>query len=79
MVKKCTLFFLLIIINTFAFYSCKTATYPIDTELTTNSKASEKKPYLILISLDGFRWDYVERFNPPHLNDFIKNGVNAES
>ncbi len=34
---------------------------------------------MILISLDGFRWDYVERFNPPHLNNFIENGVKAES
>ena len=32
-----------------------------------------------MISLDGFRWDYVERFNPPHLSGFIKNGVKAES
>jgi len=32
-----------------------------------------------LISLDGFRWDYVERFNPPHLSGFIENGVKAES
>ena len=39
----------------------------------------EKKPYLLLISLDGFRWDYVEKFNPPHLSDFIKNGVKAKS
>lgn len=32
-----------------------------------------------MISLDGFRWDYVERFNPPHLSGFIENGVKAES
>ncbi len=46
---------------------------------TVNSKAALKKPYVILISLDGFRWDYVERFAPPHLSTFIKNGVGAES
>ncbi len=32
-----------------------------------------------MISLDGFRWDYVERFNPPHLSGLINNGVKAES
>ncbi|MCF6319425.1 MAG: ectonucleotide pyrophosphatase/phosphodiesterase [Proteobacteria bacterium] len=37
------------------------------------------EPYLILISLDGFRWDYVDRFKPPHLSQFIKNGVKAQS
>jgi predicted AlkP superfamily pyrophosphatase or phosphodiesterase len=45
----------------------------------SNSKESMEKPYLILISLDGFRWDYVERFKPPHLSDFINNGAKAES
>ncbi|WP_235016247.1 ectonucleotide pyrophosphatase/phosphodiesterase [Aquimarina sp. AU474] len=38
-----------------------------------------KKPYVILISLDGFRWDYVDRFNPPNLSAFIKTGVKSES
>ncbi|MEO1437158.1 MAG: ectonucleotide pyrophosphatase/phosphodiesterase [Bacteroidota bacterium] len=38
-----------------------------------------EKPYLILISLDGFRWDYVERFHPPHLSQFIAEGVQAKS
>ena len=37
------------------------------------------KPYLILISLDGFRWDYVKRFQPPHLSKFVEEGVQAES
>lgn len=46
---------------------------------TVNSKASLKKPYVLLISLDGFRWDYVEKYKPQHLSNFIKNGVSAES
>ncbi len=37
------------------------------------------KPYLMLISLDGFRWDYVEQFQPPNLSRFIAEGVRAES
>ncbi|CDF80385.1 phosphodiesterase I, partial [Formosa agariphila KMM 3901] len=36
-------------------------------------------PYVILISLDGFRWDYVNTYKPPALTDFIKNGTQAES
>ena len=57
--------------------SCKSKLY--NSTVTINSKTSLEKPYLILISLDGFRWDYVDRFNPPHLSNFIKNGVKAES
>lgn len=37
------------------------------------------KPYVILISLDGFRYDYIEKFAPPALSDFVKTGVAAES
>ena len=72
-----SLIFLIVIITTI---SCNRKTYTIvDSAVTTNSKVSEKKPYLILISLDGFRWDYVEKYKPPHLIKFIKNGINSES
>ena len=48
------------------------------TTITKNSKKAQEKPYVILISLDGFRWDYVQRFKPPHLTNFIKEGTQAE-
>ncbi|MFK7935496.1 MAG: ectonucleotide pyrophosphatase/phosphodiesterase [Saprospiraceae bacterium] len=48
-------------------------------EVETNSVEAQTKPYVILISLDGFRWDYVERFAPPNLKRFIENGAQAES
>lgn len=38
-----------------------------------------KEPIVILISLDGFRYDYVERFRPDNLSRFIAEGVAAES
>lgn len=34
---------------------------------------------MILISLDGFRYDYVTRFKPENLTRFIENGVEAAS
>ena len=70
---------LIIIIASLSFFSCNKKTSLGSSTVTINSKSSLKKPYLILISLDGFRWDYVERFNPPYLSNFIKNGVKAES
>ena len=40
---------------------------------------TQSQPYIILISFDGFRWDYVDRGITPNF-DFIKeNGVSASS
>ena len=36
------------------------------------------KPTVILISLDGFRYDYLEKFSPPVLNKLAKEGVRAK-
>nr|WP_236017336.1 ectonucleotide pyrophosphatase/phosphodiesterase [Roseivirga sp. E12] len=36
-------------------------------------------PYVILISLDGFRHDYVEKFDAPNLKRLISQGVSAEA
>ncbi|RZS98682.1 putative AlkP superfamily pyrophosphatase or phosphodiesterase [Cecembia calidifontis] len=47
--------------------------------LTFTSKAQEKEQYVILISLDGYRYDYTERFQPENLNRFIKGGTAAEA
>src|SRR5476649_2325333 len=33
---------------------------------------------LILVSLDGFRWDYLQKFNPTNLNRLAAAGVRAE-
>jgi len=33
---------------------------------------------VILISLDGFRYDYIEKFRPPNLLKLIETGVRAE-
>ncbi|MEO7673836.1 MAG: ectonucleotide pyrophosphatase/phosphodiesterase, partial [Pyrinomonadaceae bacterium] len=36
------------------------------------------KPTVILISLDGFRYDYLDKFAPPTLNRLAKEGVRAK-
>ncbi|WP_396596122.1 ectonucleotide pyrophosphatase/phosphodiesterase [Dokdonia sp. R86516] len=46
---------------------------------TVNTAESLKKPYVILISLDGFRHDYVNTYNPPYLSSFIEEGSQAAS
>ncbi|HPP39321.1 MAG TPA: ectonucleotide pyrophosphatase/phosphodiesterase [Candidatus Kapabacteria bacterium] len=42
-------------------------------------KASEPQPYVLLISLDGFRWDYAERGITPNLDKIKQEGVSALS
>ncbi|KUO60898.1 phosphodiesterase [bacterium BRH_c32] len=37
------------------------------------------KPYLILVSFDAFRWDYMERGLTPNLDKFASEGVNSLS
>lgn len=36
-------------------------------------------PYVVLVSFDGFRHDYVKNFNPPNFKEFIAKGASAES
>jgi predicted AlkP superfamily pyrophosphatase or phosphodiesterase len=45
----------------------------------TNSTVQEDKPYVILISADGFRYDYAEKYNAAHLLAFADAGVRASS
>ena len=37
------------------------------------------EPYVVMLSLDGFRWDYPQKANTPNLDRIAKNGVRAES
>ncbi|OFZ25028.1 MAG: hypothetical protein A2381_13220 [Bdellovibrionales bacterium RIFOXYB1_FULL_37_110] len=52
------------------------------TELQTGFKNDSSKidyPYVLIISFDGFRYDYIDRFNPPNLTAFYQTGVKAKS
>ena len=40
---------------------------------------AQGQPYVILISLDGFRWDYVNRGITPNFDSIKVNGVSAIS
>src|SRR5436305_935081 len=44
-----------------------------------NSVKQEHKPYVILISADGFRYDYAEEYKAGHLLAFANAGVKASS
>lgn len=38
---------------------------------------AEKKHYTVIVSLDGFRWDYPTLYDTPNLNDMATKGVSA--
>lgn len=44
-----------------------------------NSLQQQKKPYVILISADGFRWDYAKKYNAQNLLRLSSGGVSAAS
>lgn len=44
-----------------------------------NSSEAENKPYVILISVDGFRFDYPEKYHAAHLLELQKQGVRARA
>lgn len=80
MIKRKVILISIFILGIITLISCNKRILSSTHSITnTNSKTAQKKPYLILISLDGFRWDYVEKYNPPNLSSFIKNGVKAAS
>jgi predicted AlkP superfamily pyrophosphatase or phosphodiesterase len=45
-----------------------------------NFQASkDEKPYVVMLSMDGFRWDYPEIYNTPNLDKIAKKGVKLEA
>jgi len=43
-----------------------------------NAPAQRDKPYLVLVSIDGFRWDYPDRYTTPTLDRIAARGIRAE-
>ncbi|WP_283250755.1 alkaline phosphatase family protein [Chryseobacterium capnotolerans] len=44
-----------------------------------NSIENQSKPYVIMISTDGFRYDYAKKYNAENLLKLSENGVKAEA
>lgn len=43
-----------------------------------NAPYQQDKPYVVMISIDGFRWDYLDKFPAPAMNRLADAGVQAE-
>lgn len=44
-----------------------------------NSEIAKNSPYVLLVSIDGFRYDYSDKFSPPHIKEFFESGSVAKS
>lgn len=44
-----------------------------------NSTEAQSKPYVIMISTDGFRYDYARKYNAENLLKLANSGVKAEA
>ena len=64
------------------FWACKNSEIKSASEISperrVNALSQMQKPIVILISIDGFRYDYLEKFRPPTLLSWAKNGVRAD-
>lgn len=67
--------FVLSIVNVFS----QTDTAQVVDLQRKNSLEAKTKPYVILISADGFRYDYPEKFKAENLLKLSENGVRAEA
>ena len=43
------------------------------------AQKSTDKPYLVVLSMDGFRWDYADSYPTPNLHAITQQGVHAKA
>ena len=60
-----------LLIISFSIFSCNS--------LSKATIANEPENYLILISFDGFRWDYMDKTDTPNLDRLVASGVKADA
>ncbi|MBS1760953.1 MAG: alkaline phosphatase family protein [Bacteroidetes bacterium] len=77
--KKLSLFVLLALCFNFINAQSTTDTTQKIIAGRENSIKQEQKPYVILISADGFRYDYAEKYGATNLLNLANSGVRAES
>lgn len=78
MLKKSRWVQILVLVGSLVGQGCQTANKQWVTD-RVNSTASLSKPYVVLVSLDGFRSDYLKLYSPPFLNQLKSEGASAEN
>jgi alkaline phosphatase D len=69
------------ILNThrYSFYAYALATFIIAFLACNAQKQNNSDQYVVVLSLDAFRWDYSTMANTPNLNSIAQNGVTTKS
>lgn len=67
---------LVVMLTAFACYAQSIAPV-IEVANPPNAAAQLSKPYVLLVSLDGFRYDYAERYGAKHLLELAARGASA--
>jgi predicted AlkP superfamily pyrophosphatase or phosphodiesterase len=68
--------FVLVLITTTLINKCESRPYINELDILNNQN---NESLLILISFDGFRWDYLENHTLPYLNKyFVEDGVKVK-
>ncbi|MCW3168649.1 ectonucleotide pyrophosphatase/phosphodiesterase [Chryseobacterium sp. 09-1422] len=64
---------------TFSFSQNKIDTAQVVVSNRINSEEAKSKPYVIMISTDGFRYDYAKKYNAVNLLKYSVQGVQAKA
>lgn len=59
-------------------FSCSSLVKKDPNGIQTNSSTAQKAPYVVMISLDGFRHDYIKKYNPLFLGSIVNEGIQAK-
>lgn len=54
------------------------AAFMLFTSCQNRNQAEKDQPYLVVLSMDGFRWDYADMYETPNLDKLAAGGVRAE-
>jgi predicted AlkP superfamily pyrophosphatase or phosphodiesterase len=57
--------------------AAQTASPVIDVPNGPNAAEQQSKPYVVLVSLDGFRWDYAAKYGATNLEQIAADGASA--
>src|SRR5580692_7026552 len=68
---------LLILLLTAAICAAQSASLLIEVPNPPNAAAQQAKPYVVLVSLDGFRYDYATKYGAKNLRAMAARGASA--
>ncbi|MBN8854402.1 MAG: alkaline phosphatase family protein [Sphingobacteriales bacterium 50-39] len=72
------IFILIILLGAATILRAQTPSDQLVTSGRTNAPEQQKKPYVIFISADGFRWDLADKYHATNLLTLRSGGVAAE-